>query len=81
MLYTGITRAVRKYESSKLVKVVVDASSNEEALEVANSYIESHNARVAKAPLMYRYQPFTDEAEFSYTPSHPTVAIIHDLKN
>lgn len=80
MLYTGITLAAKHLGPSYCIKVVVDASTPAEALEIANDFIDRHNeAARYKAPIPL-YKRFEAESDFHFSTVHPGITIIDNLQ-
>lgn len=81
MLFIGTTLAIKKYASSRVVKIVVDASNRSEALEVANSFIRRHNERVKHMVIFPVYKPFDNETDLDYQSDHPSILIIDSFRS
>ena len=79
MLYTGITLAKRQHAGAYNVKIVVDASSPEEALEIVNSFLRERNATAKFNPALAMYRPVEGPDQFNFSTSHPNIAIIDSL--
>lgn len=79
MLYTGITLAKRQHAGAYNVKIVVDASSPGETLEVSNSFLRARNATARFNPALAIYRPFEGPDQFNCSASHPSIAIIDSL--
>ncbi len=79
MLYTGITLAKRQHARAHSVKIVIDASSPGEALEISNSFLRERNAAARFNPALAVYKPFETAQQFKFSTSHPNITIDDSL--